>query len=87
MNLSNDNVRWLWTQVTASQLYGADEIMGMESRTFYDGKLKTEISGSDSGSSFMSFFKRIAPIFQSNDDDFGKTYSHWVSAVFTNPGR
>jgi len=51
------------TQVTASQLYGADEVTTKELRSFSNGKLKTERLNHEDYPPSLSYTKRIKTIF------------------------
>lgn len=63
------------TQVTGSQLYGADEITQKQLRSLSKGKLKTEYLNNEHYPPQFSFSKKINMAFLKMDSE-GKT--HWV---------
>lgn len=66
-------------QVTASQLYGADETTAKELRTFSNGKLKTECFDGEHYPPYLSSASRVHMVYPSSTEQKDVQSSQWVN--------
>lgn len=71
-------------QVTASQLYGADETTAKELRTFSNGKLKTEYIHGEHYPPYRSSASRVHMAYPSSTEQRDVRSSQWVSPEYGN---